>query len=126
MNSREYYSQIEAVIKDCPIISNFLIDFDEIDFSTCYLKGKLELTDGSVLYFIEFIEIRGDAINYLKYKYQWQSKNDDLITRWDNVPHHRKIDTFPYHMHDKEGVHASPSINLLNILDIILNKLLKE
>lgn len=84
------------------------------------------MTDGFILYFIEFVEIQGDIAKCLKYKYQWQSKNGDLLVRWDNVPHHPKIDSFPYHMHDKDGVHSSPSMNLESIIAIIINKLLKE
>lgn len=46
MKSREYYSQIETIVRDCPIITGFSIDFDEIDVEIGYLKGRLELIDG--------------------------------------------------------------------------------
>jgi len=109
MNSREYYSRIEGVIRDCPIVTHFSIDFDEIDEHIGYLKGRLELIDGSFLYFIEFIEIQGNIAIRLKYKYQWQSDNGNLITRWDNVPHHQDVDTFPDHMHDT-GEFTQPGV----------------
>ena len=34
-----------------------------------YLKGKLDLMDGSILNFIEFIENENEIVNRLKYKY---------------------------------------------------------
>ena len=70
---------------------------DEIDTFVGYLKGTLELIDASVLHFMEFIEIKNDSVTLVKYKYQWQFETGDLITRWDNVPHHREIATFPHH-----------------------------
>jgi hypothetical protein len=104
MNIREYYSQIETTIKDCPIITHFSIEFDEIDLHIGYLKGRLEIIDGSILYFIEFIEIKNSTANRLKYKYHWQSEDGELITRWDNVPHHKEIDTYPYHRHENNWI----------------------
>jgi len=53
MKFREYYSQIEEIIKECPIVTHFSIDFDEIDSNVGYLKGRLELIDASVLHFID-------------------------------------------------------------------------
>lgn len=124
MNSREYYSQIEAVIKDCPIVTRFTIDFDEIDIDIGYLKGRIELIDGSDLYFIEYIEIRDDKAQRLKYKYQWQSEDEALIARWDNVPHHKETDTFPFHVHDDKGIHASQNIDLKTVIDVIMEKII--
>jgi len=74
MNAREYYSQIETTINDCPIVTHFSTEFDEIDQFVGYFKGKLDLMDGSILRFIEFIEIENEIVNCLKYKYHWQSK----------------------------------------------------
>ncbi len=123
MKFREYYSQIEEVIKECPIVTHFSIDFDEIDSNVGYLKGRLELIDGSVLHFIEFVEIKNDAVIHIKYKYQWQLENDSLIARWDNVPHHKEISTFPHHMHDDKGVSACRNMDLKAIIDIIMDKI---
>jgi hypothetical protein len=124
MNFREYYSQIESIIKDCPFVTHFSITFDEIDIYIGYLKGKLELIDGSLLYFIEYVEIKDNTADRLKYKYQWQSENSELIMRWDNVPHHKEIDTFPYHVHNDKGVNSSPKIDLKTAIDIIMDKII--
>lgn len=123
MRIRDYYSQIETIIKDSLIITHFSIDFDEIDVNVGYIKGKLELIDGSFLYFIEYVEIR-DVPEHIKYKYQWQKENGDLIVRWDNVPHHKEIDTSPHHMHDAEGVHPSEDVDLEAIIDRIMDEII--
>ncbi|KAF5425986.1 hypothetical protein C5S42_08860 [Candidatus Methanomarinus sp.] len=57
MNTREYFSQIETIINDCPIITHFSTEFDEIDQFMGYLKGKLDLMDGSILIFLKYIVI---------------------------------------------------------------------
>ena len=119
---REYYSQIETIINECPIVTHFSIEFDEIDTFVGYLKGTLELLDDSVLHFMEFVEIKNDSITLVKYKYQWQFENGDLITRWDNVPHHREIATFPRHMHDNKGVSECPNIDLKAVIEVIMDK----
>ncbi len=124
MKFREYYSQIEDIIRDSPVITNFSIDFDEIDAQIGYLKGRLELVDCSVLYFMEYVEIEDKAANRLKYKYQWQFENGDMIMRWDNVPHHKEIDTFPHHMHKDKRVYASPKMDLKTVIDIIMDKII--
>ncbi|TAN39323.1 MAG: hypothetical protein EPN24_05435 [Candidatus Methanoperedens sp.] len=92
---REYYSQIETIINECPIVTHFSI---------------------------EFVKIKNDSITLVKYKYQWQFENGDLITRWDNVPHHREIATFPHHMHDNKGVSECPNIDLKAVIEVIMDK----
>jgi hypothetical protein len=124
MNFREYFSHIETIIKDCPIIADISINFDEIEIQVGYLKGKLEFIDGSVLYFIEFVEIKQNEANRLKYKYQWQYENGDMIKRWDNVPHHHEVDTFPYHVHKDKGVYSSPIMDLKMVIDIIMDTII--
>ncbi|MBW6517033.1 MAG: hypothetical protein K0A89_00825 [ANME-2 cluster archaeon] len=80
--------------------------------------------DGSILHFIEFIEIEHEIANRLKCKYHWQSENGELIERWDNVPHHREIDTFPHHKHDEKGLYPSSNVHLTTIIDLLVDKIL--
>ena len=124
MMLREYFSQIETIIKDCFIVTDFSINFDEIDINLGYLKGTLELINGSILLFIEYVEIMNNIVYRQKYKYQWQFENGDMIIRWDNVPHHKEMDTFPHHMHNDKGVYPSSDMNLKSVIDIIMDKLI--
>ncbi len=54
---REYYSQIEAIINECPIVTHLTIEYDEIDTFVGYLKGSLELIDASVLHFYVILKV---------------------------------------------------------------------
>jgi hypothetical protein len=40
----------------------------------------------------------------ITYNYHWQDDKDRLVKRWDNVPHHKEIDSFPHHLHTSETV----------------------
>jgi len=121
MNFRDYYIKIESLIKEFPLIMHFSVNFDEITDYAGSIKGELELVNGSMLYFFEFVEIQNSIPILVKYKYQWQSPDGDLLKRWDNAPHHRELNTFPDHVHDPDGVHSSPAMNLKSILDNCLN-----
>ncbi|WP_156148182.1 MULTISPECIES: DUF6516 family protein [unclassified Methanosarcina] len=59
---------------------------------------------------------RLDVWNKIKYKYQWQSSEGELLKRWDNDPHHRELNTFQDHVHDPNGVYPSSAMNLKSIL----------
>ena len=124
MNVREYYASLQAMIRNCPFITHWSAEFEEIDLHVGYLKGMLEFVDGSTLHFIEFIEIYGDlGVGRPKYKYHLQSEAGDLIARWDNVPHHRDVSSFPHHKHDQNGVYPSEPADLRSVLDRIVEGL---
>lgn len=121
MNVREYCAALQAMIRDCPFITHCSMEFEEIDLQVGYLKGMLEFIDGSTLHFIEFVEIHGDrSIERPKYKYHLQSEAGDLMTRWDDVPHHRDVSSFPHHKHDKSGVHSPGPADLRSVPDGIV------
>jgi len=79
------------------------------------------LINGPAFSFLEFVEIQNNVPVLVKYKYQWQSPEGNLLKRWDNAPHHRELNTFPDHVHDSAGVHSSPAMNPELILDDGLN-----
>ena len=67
------------------------------------------------------IEVQG-SLEVSKYRHHWQDRNGLLIKRWDNAPHYRSIDTFPYHLHDgaEDHVVSHPSTTGLAVLQHIL------
>lgn len=50
------------------------------------------------------------------YTFHWQTADGKLRKRWDNVPHHKDVDTFPNHLHLPEKIVGSPSMTLKKIL----------
>ncbi len=64
--------------------------------------------------------------NVRKYSFHWQDVKGVCIVRWDNVPHHQEITTFPFHKHigKNEDVVDSEAMNLKKVLEIIKNRII--
>ena len=84
-------------------------------------KAKINFVDSSVLIVKDYLFRRER-----KYSYQWQDEDNNLIIRWDNATHWKKIDTFPHHKHVDGKVFSSREITLQDILDYIYNSLKKK
>jgi Family of unknown function (DUF6516) len=92
-----------------------IITFEQLNESY-FLKCKILLKDNSKLFVLESFR-NGE----LKYSYHWQDQKNVLIIRWDNAPHHKKIETFPHHLHNP-SVLSSPKMNLTDVLSFIESK----
>lgn len=81
------------------------------------LLAEIIFIDDSILYVKDYLFLSGTR----KYSYHWQSKNGDLLNRWDNAPHWPDIPTFPHHKHIKDvlQVEASKERNLKDVLKYI-------
>jgi hypothetical protein len=90
-------------------------DYELLEYKTFsggfYIKIKVNIKDGSLLYIREYSDI-----NERNYSYHWQKKNGILITRWDNSPHHKKVHTFPHHKHTGKKIYPVGEVTLLDIL----------
>jgi hypothetical protein len=53
-------------------------------------------------------------------------KKQTLILLWDSAPHHKKIKTFPYHVHTSKSVMPSKPLNLIAVLDQIKNIIIEK
>ncbi|MEA3254956.1 MAG: DUF6516 family protein, partial [Candidatus Altiarchaeota archaeon] len=69
-------------------------------------------------YVTEYVVLEEEVMKS-KYKYHWQDREGNLIARWDNVPHHPGVSTFPHHRHVTEKVQESGEMGLGEILDLI-------
>lgn len=78
-----------------------------------FFKCKITFNNDTDLFVIE--SFRKEEIHY---SYHWQDRGGKLLIRWDNAPHHKKIETYPYHMHNPD-VQPSSLMNLQEILDYI-------
>ena len=108
-------------LEQSPIVSNF----DVLEFRTWedgfYYKIKIHIQDGSLLFAREFFNR-----NERHYSYHWQSSEGGLLIRWDDAPHHRHLSTFPHHKHVGETVAASLPISLVQVLEEIKKKVLRN
>lgn len=120
-----FLADLNATLTSSPIVRDIEIDDEFITSVSGFLDCTVELIDESTLYITEYFTISGENIKRDKYSYHLLKKGE-LIIRWDNAPHHRELSTFPYHVHDKDGVHESKEMTMEEILDEISEKILSE
>ena len=120
MNAREYYRSVQAAISDAPHVIASQVSFDEIDVNECYIRGVLTLIGDFELHLAEYVIIQPD-LQRPKYRYHLQRADGTLVSRWDNVPHHRNVSSFPDHRHSVSGsVHPSPQMDVFQVLRAIV------
>jgi hypothetical protein len=108
VNSQDYHRQFIALIDSVSSITASNVTFREIDETECYIKAILTFATGHELHLAEYVKLEGEHLQRSKYRYQLLSADKQLISRWDNAPHHRQTSTFPYHRHDAlEKAHPS-------------------
>ncbi len=104
------------------MLENFLADL-KASLTVSPIVKDIEILDefitsvsGFLDYVSEYFTVLDNKIKRDKYSYHLQ-KNDELIIRCDNVPHHRELSTFPFHIHKKDGVQESQEMTVNDILE---------
>lgn len=102
--------------------ASWIVDYEVQDYKQWqtgfYYRLKIQFQDYSVLYVKEYLD---DTER--NYAFHWQDKNNNMIARWDNAPHHHHILTFPHHKHDPEGIFDSLEISLPEVIEQIQQQL---
>ena len=112
----EYFLEIEDYINHFIIVIKSEIEKIKLDDFSGIIKGKLYF-ENSFLDFIEVVKLRNNKLRKKKkYKYNFMLNDNSFVFRYDDVPHHPKMNTFPHHKHVKDDVVESNEPNLLLIL----------
>jgi hypothetical protein len=88
-------------------------EYDE-DADIGIIGGSIVFKDGSVLYFKEIL-----LAEKRQYRFHYMDEGNNLISRWDSAPHHKKLGTFPHHIHLPDGVKENKPVKLIDVLDKI-------
>lgn len=98
-----YFERIRTLLKNSPIIKTFEFQTEKRTENLGLIRGNVTFIDGSRLYIREFVEIE-ISIDRGKYSYQYINQNGHLIFRYDNAPHHQKLNlpSFPHHKYDRD------------------------
>ena len=126
MKIAEYFESV----KDRTLTDSFVVNFKvtkQVNRSNNgHLRARITFIDNSILEFSEFIEQASeDEIRLVTYSYHWESKNGDLIRRWDNARHFPRLENFPHHIHDGKTGDVTPGklVNIFQVLDEIASNL---
>ncbi len=74
-----------------------------------FISGRIEFVDGSRLEFSEQL-----PTEHHRYRLHYMDAQGDVVVRWDSAPHHKGLNTFPFHKHTPLGVEKCPAITFLN------------
>ncbi len=97
----EYLAHVKALIVANARVAHWTMLREEAQGDIGLYRCKLTLQEGSTVEMFEFFRIRsGGELEATTYSFHWQDESGLLRKRWDNAPHHRKISTFPHHLHD--------------------------
>ncbi|MGD1805265.1 toxin-antitoxin system TumE family protein [Dapis sp. BLCC M126] len=119
---KDYIQEIREVINSCSLVTSFSITSDERGDYRGFIVGEISFIDGSILYWREFVNVK-TIINRGMYAYQYMTASKNLIFRYDNTRHHKKLNlpNFPHHKHDgsEDNVISSNAPTLVEVLQEI-------
>ncbi|NEN95997.1 MAG: hypothetical protein F6K50_10800 [Moorea sp. SIO3I7] len=97
----DYFDQIDLLLSSSLIVKGLTIEREKRGMYEGFIRGKINFQDNSLLHFREFVYVE-ISIDRKMYSYQYMNYDNNLIFRYDNTEHHRKLNlaTFPHHKHD--------------------------
>ena len=119
MQIEVYFHQLQAQIDGAPFVTSSAVTYDKRGPSLGFIRGDLILDDGSTLHFREFVDTQ-TTIERDIYAYQYRDAVGNLIFRYDNADHHRKLQlaTHPHHKHagSEANIVAAAAPTLADVL----------
>lgn len=89
------------------------------------IKEVIQLPEDEKLHAIAYLSdetvlhIRERFHKKILIKYSYHHITDSGIYRWDNVPHHSSVLTFPYHCHIHDKVTESVPMDIIQVFQKI-------
>jgi hypothetical protein len=118
----EYFQHIQQIVASSAVIRLSELSYQKRGSYEGFLRGELYCVDGSRLHVREFVDTEG-SVARLMYAYHYVNTSNELIFRYDNTGHHKKLvlPTYPHHKHDgcEEHVIASDAPDLSSVLQEI-------
>jgi hypothetical protein len=111
----EYFAQIRQLFQSVAEAHADRYEEQVLSGTRGNLRIRLCFSDKSLLEISEAILIAGGEPLWLSYRYHYQNQLGEVVFRYDNVPHHAEISSYPEHKHAEGTVVASshPSIEAL-------------
>ena len=124
MPIEEYFQLINETLQTFSIIQNCTFNSQKQGTYQGIIRGEARLKDNSMLYFREFVDVK-ITVERDMYSYQYMTASKNLIFRYDNTRHHKKLNlpNFPHHKHDgsEDNVISSNAPSLIKVLQEIEN-----
>ena len=120
-----YFQSMLDLLAALPFVASSNVNLEKRGDLAGFIRGEVEFINGSsLLFFRELLDLRL-PVQKIMYAYHYQTKDGELVFRYDNTAHHQEISTFPNHKHSTSGVDsaAPPSLEqVLREIEEILNE----
>ena len=92
----DYFQQIRQTIDACYAVQSSAVTYDKWGTHEGYIRGELHFEDGSILHLRESVDVE-TMVERLTYVYQYMDATEELVFRYDNTGHHKRLDlpTYP-------------------------------
>ena len=125
MRIDRYFQAMGDVIAQCLVLQTFKISYEKRGADAGMVRGELTFVDGTILHFREYVEVETQVVR-LMYTYHYMDAHNQLIFRYDNTGHHRKLGlpTYPHHKHQgaEDNVVPSSAPDLAEVLEEITRR----
>ena len=118
MQIKDYLDEILDVLSANPFIESQNLAFEERPPNAAFITGTIIFTNSAKLHFKEFVVFKSEGVNILKYGYNFLSKDNTLIFRYDNAldPQAKQSSTYPAHKHTPEELLPAKMPSLEEVL----------
>jgi len=100
---RDRLAEVENLLERSPFVLARDLEYFITSSITAYIKGEVLFADGSRLSLFEHFRRKDRRLEMTDYRYHYMAKDDSIIFRYDNAPHHPHLEHFPFHKHLQKG-----------------------
>ncbi|MBN2062140.1 MAG: hypothetical protein JW882_17170 [Deltaproteobacteria bacterium] len=101
MRIEEYFLKVKGIVESTSIVYLSNITYEKRGTYEGFISGRLQFIDDTVLEWREFIDVE-IIEDRLMYTYHYMTSSNEIIFRYDNTGHNKKLGlpTYPHHKHD--------------------------
>ena len=122
MSINVYVRQLRELIESCSLVQLFDITVEDRGKDRGFIRGEINFKDGTLLHWREFVNVK-ITMERGMYSYQYMTASKELIFRYDNTEHHKKLNlpNYPHHKHDgsQDNIVSSNAPTLADVLEEI-------
>jgi Family of unknown function (DUF6516) len=95
-----YFERVRQTLDSCLIIQSFNVAYDKRGSHEGFVHGQVYFLDGSILHLREYVDVETN-LDRIVYAYQYMTSDEQLVFRYDNTGHHKRLrlSTYPHHKH---------------------------
>lgn len=100
MRIENYFERVRQILDACLIIQSFNVAYDKRGSHEGFIHGQVYFLDGSILFVREYVDVETN-LDRIVYAYQYMTSDEQLVFRYDNTGHHKKLklNNYPHHKH---------------------------